>query len=295
MTTRVTTHADGGVLGDGNLLGRAARSGGAGERHLLPQQTRDAIVEALHAEGLGVGARLPNEFVLADRLGVSRSTIREAMKLLEQEGVVEVRPGKGRFVSVTTALEPERPITQFESITNMMRALGHEMSTVVLSVIQRKATESERAALGVRASAKVVETRRLRICDGKTFIYSVNIIDASVLGRDVSEIDWSGSVISLLDRCGQVIIASSAHIHAVDGPLPEDVLTEHALPSGPWLFVSERCVTREGRCVLAARDYHLGEMFTFSVMRRRHDLPTAHGHDGAARSASLLEPVENEL
>ena len=142
MPTRVIKHSD------GNGLGRAARAGGPGERHLLPQQTRDAIVEALHAEGLTVGARLPNEFVLADRLGVSRSTIREAMKLLEQEGVVEVRPGKGRFVSVTTELEPERPITQFESLTNMMRALGHEVSTVVLSVIQRKATETERAALG---------------------------------------------------------------------------------------------------------------------------------------------------
>ncbi len=146
MATRLTKHPD------GNGLGRAPRAGGPGEgRHLLPQQTRDAIVEALHAEGLTVGARLPNEFVLADRLGVSRSTIREAMKLLEQEGVVEVRPGKGRFVSVTTELEPERPITQFESLTNMMRALGHEVSTVVLSVNQRRATEAERVALGVRA------------------------------------------------------------------------------------------------------------------------------------------------
>ncbi len=288
MPTRVIKHSD----HDG--LTRSSRGGGHGERHLLPQQTRDAIVAALHAEGLTVGARLPNEFVLADRLGVSRSTIREAMKLLEQEGVVEVRPGKGRFVSVTTELEPERPITQFESLTSMMRALGHEVSTVVLSVSQRKATESERADLGVRASAKVVETRRLRECDGKTVIYSVNIIDASVLDRGVDEIDWSGSVVDLLDRCGQVIIASSAHIKAVDGPQPEDELAEHALPRGPWLYVNERCVTRDGRCVLAARDYHLGEMFTFSVLRRRHELPGAVGTE-PGRTASLLEPVEAEL
>jgi GntR family transcriptional regulator len=275
-------------------LGRAVRAGGPGERHLLPQQTRDAIIEALHAEGLTVGARLPNEFVLADRLGVSRSTIREAMKLLEQEGVVEVRPGKGRFVSVTTELAPERPITQFESLTNMMRALGHEVSTVVLSVTQRKATALERATLGVPAPAKIIETRRLRECDGKTVIYSVNIIDASVLGRDVAEIDWSGSVVELLDGRGQVIIASSAHIKAVDRPEPEDELTGDALPRGPWLYVNERCVTRDGRCVLAARDYHLGEMFTFSVLRRRHDLPVAAGAE-TARTASLLELVTAEL
>lgn len=242
-----------------------------------------------------MGARLPNEFVLAERLGVSRSTVREAMKLLEQEGVVEVRPGKGRFVSVTTELEPERPITQFESITNMMLELGYEMSTVVLSVTQRKATSEDRAALGLRGAAKVIETRRLRECGGKTCIYSINLIDAAVLDRDVAEIDWSGSVVALLDRCGQAIIASSAHIQAVDGPQPGDEPLDHALPRGPWLFVNERCVTREGRSVLAARDYHLGEMFTFSVLRRRHDVPAMPEGDGAGRATSLLEPVEEEL
>ena len=289
MPTRVTKYSQ------GTELMRAARVGSPGEgRHLLAQQTRDAIVEALHAEGLTVGARLPNEFVLAGRLGVSRSTIREAMKLLEQEGVVEVRPGKGRFVSVATELEPERPITHFESITKMMRALGHEMSTVVVSATHRRATEPECEALGISASADVIETRRLRDCGGKTCIYSVNIIDASALDRDVTDIDWRGSVVDLLDRCGQVIIASSAHIQAVDRPGPEDELADRTLPDGPWLFVSERCVTRDGRCVLAARDYHLGEMFTFSVMRRRHDMPGATGAE-AGRPVTLLEPVEEAL
>lgn len=72
-------------------------------------------------------------------------------------------------------------------------------------------------------------------------------------------------------------------------------MADHTLPNGPWLYVNERCVTRDGRCVLAARDYHLGEMFTFSVLRRRHDLPAAAGIDTTGRTANLLEPVEAEL
>jgi GntR family transcriptional regulator len=120
----------------------------------------------------------------------------------------------------------------------------------------------------------------------------VNIIDASVLGRDAAEIDWSGSVVELLDSCDQVIIASSAHIQAVDSPQPEDELADHTLPRGPWLYVNERCVTRDGRCVLFARDYHLGEMFTFSVLRRRQDMPAAAQ---SGRTANLLEPVESAL
>jgi hypothetical protein len=81
----------------------------------------------------------------------------------------------------------------------------------------------------------------------------------------------------------------------VDCPQPEDALRDHTLPRGPWLYVNERCVTRDGRCVLAARDYHLGEMFTFSVLRRRHDLPAAPSPESASRPTSLLEPVEDDL
>ena len=142
---------------DQSLLAGGTFEAGLGNRagsrrRLLPQQARDAIVAAVRAERLEVGAKLPSEFVLAERLGVSRSTIREAMKLLEQDGVVEVRRGTGSFVSVAVQLEPERPITQFESITNMMRALGRATTTVVLDVKLRRATA--RRARGARPSCR---------------------------------------------------------------------------------------------------------------------------------------------
>lgn len=266
--------------------GPGSRAGS--RRRLLPQQARDAIAAAVRAERLEVGAKLPSEFVLAERLGVSRSTIREAMKLLEQDGVVEVRRGTGSFVSVEAQLEPERPITQFESITSMMRALGLETTTVVLEVKLRRATASERVALGLRAGTNVVETRRLREHEGVTCIYSVNVLDSSALADELETIDWSGSVVALLDRAGQAIVASTAHIRAVDRPEPEDELPGLSLPDGPWLLVSERCVTREGRCVLTARDYHHGAMFTFSVLRRRQDGLLISGSEERGRSGNLL-------
>jgi GntR family transcriptional regulator len=270
------------LLATGSDSSTAGRAGP--RRQALARQTRDAIAEALRQENLGVGAKLPSEHVLAERLGVGRSTIREAMKVLEQDGIIEIRRGMGSFVSVASQLEPERPITQFESITNMMRELGFKTSTVVLSVQSRKATPADRAVLGLRAGANVVETRRLRELDGQTCIYSVNVIDSAVLDQNIESIDWSASVVSLLDRCGQAIVASTAHIRAVDGPQPEDELPDGSLPRGPWLFVSERCVTRDGRWVLAARDYHHGDIFTFSVVRRRQDEPGPE----AAESIHLL-------
>ena len=50
------------------------------------------------------GDRLPSERVLAHALGVGRSTLREAIRILEFAGLLAVRPGEGTFVAAPTTL-----------------------------------------------------------------------------------------------------------------------------------------------------------------------------------------------
>jgi len=202
---------------------------------------------------------------------VSRSTVREAMKLLEQEGLVETRRGRGRFASALSGLRPERPMTKFESITNMMAALGYESTTRVVSVTTREGTPDEQLAFDVEPGSAVVETRRLREHQGSPCVYSVNVLDPRTLGISVDDIDWSGSVVLILERSGHEIVASSAHLTVVSEPLEDDAVPQIGPDVGPWLMVNEQCVTRLGRCVLISRDYHLGSLFSFSVVRRREE------------------------
>jgi hypothetical protein len=75
----------------------------------------------------------------------------------------------------------------------------------------------------------------------------------------------------ILERMGHEIVASSAHISVVSEPLEEDAVAQIGPDAGPWLMVNEQCVTRLGHCVLISRDYHLGSMFSFSVVRRREE------------------------
>jgi len=252
---------------------------------------RDTIAGALRSGELKPGEQLPSEFVLAERLQVSRSTIREAMKLLQQDGLVEVRRGMGSFASAVAGIEPERPITQFESLTKMMSALGYRASTVVVGVTEREASANELTTLGLKRGSAVVEVRRVREIKGRPWVYSVNVLDPRTLGAPVQSVDWSGSVVSLLDEAGYEIVASSAHIGAVSAPAVEDQAEGVVLPDGPWLMVTEQCVTRDGRCVLSARDYHHASMFTFSVLRRRDEnaMPSSHLVDEPRELVSLLE------
>jgi GntR family transcriptional regulator len=239
-------------------------------RKALPRQVRDAMAAFISSE-LRPGDPLPAEMAVAQRLQVSRSTVREAMKLLEQEGLVDTRRGTGRFASALAGLSPERPMTKFESISRMMAELGYDPTTVVVAVTEREATLPEQLAFSLPHASSVIETRRLRLHQGSPCIYSINVLDVRTLEQAREAIDWSSSVNEILERFGYDIVASSAHISVVDRPLPEDSLEEISDTMGPWLVVNEQCVTRTGRCVLVSRDYHLGGMFSFSVVRRRED------------------------
>src|SRR5947208_1345870 len=95
-------------------------------------QLRDALRELI--EDMHPGEQLPSESELVARFGVARGTIREALKLLEQDGLVDVQHGRGRFVSALAGLGVNRPITHFEGVTEMLRALGFSPKTDILSV-----------------------------------------------------------------------------------------------------------------------------------------------------------------
>ena len=70
----------------------------------LVQRTADRLYSQITAEGrLGPGDKLPNEVELSRQLGVSRATLREAIRTLTAQGVLEVRRGKGTFVASRAA------------------------------------------------------------------------------------------------------------------------------------------------------------------------------------------------
>lgn len=65
----------------------------------LSEHVRNEIVDAIQEGKLSAGARLPSERELAEQFGVSRVVIREGLRSLEARSVIEVRPGRGAFVS----------------------------------------------------------------------------------------------------------------------------------------------------------------------------------------------------
>ncbi len=65
----------------------------------LPEKLADKIIQLILDEGLEQGDRLPNEAILVERLGAGRSSVREAVKLLQSRNIVRVRQGSGTYVA----------------------------------------------------------------------------------------------------------------------------------------------------------------------------------------------------
>lgn len=65
----------------------------------LPEQISEKIIQLILDENLKQGDRLPKEAILVERLGAGRSTVREAMKLLQSRNIVRIKQGSGTYVA----------------------------------------------------------------------------------------------------------------------------------------------------------------------------------------------------
>jgi GntR family transcriptional repressor for pyruvate dehydrogenase complex len=128
---------------------------------LPPIQTTardDAVLKALAGfvmqEALGLGQKLPTERILAERLKVSRNTVREALTRWEGLGLVERRQGSGTYLKAAISLDMlHMPLTL---------AGGNDFTGLMRTLEIRRALEAEAAALcAVRASkADIAEIQR---------------------------------------------------------------------------------------------------------------------------------------
>jgi GntR family transcriptional regulator len=234
---------------------------------LRSTQVRNLLVAHFIEQGLTPGDKLPSEAEIAALGQVGRSTAREALKLLEQEGLVTVRRGQGRFLSSLSAHIVERPITQFESATDMLAALGYDARTITLSVEERPATEDERQALKLTASEAIICVERLRSSSDVPLIYSVCTMPRWCIAGPIVHVNWTNSLNQLLAAQGYAPASSSARLKAVN--LPSAVAHQYSLNgSEPWLLIAETVVTDSGLHILYAEDYHRGDAFAFNVLRK---------------------------
>lgn len=128
----------------------------------LYDQLVDLLREKIENE-LEPGDLLPSERELSERYGLSRTTVRLALKELETMGLISRRHGRGTFVSDIS--HEATNLMGTYSFTEQMKELGRVPKTIILEFGVREAAKSIADHLGIRLGEKVYRMRRLRLAD----------------------------------------------------------------------------------------------------------------------------------
>lgn len=130
----------------------------------------DAIKKDIDDQVWAIGDRLPSERDLADHFEVSRMTLRQAITLLVEEGILERRIGSGTYVSSQRVQEKMRGTTSFTEIVNSQ---GKQPSSKLLSYQRQLASDTEIKELNLEVTDYVVRMERVRYADNVPLVYEV--------------------------------------------------------------------------------------------------------------------------
>ena len=129
----------------------------------LHAQLEEALLKGIRAGELQSGSRLPSEDELTARFAVSRTTVRTAIQSLMGRGVVEIRRGRGTFVTEPVITQE---LTELTGFVEDMQALGKAPSARVLDRRLVAASETVARQLAVQRGATVARNQRVRLADG---------------------------------------------------------------------------------------------------------------------------------
>ena len=212
------------------------------------------------------GARLPSEPKLARRLGVSRATLREAMRTFETQGLIQRRQGVGTFV-VRPAHVIESGLEVLESVESLAKRIGLPVTMGELKFEHRPATEAEALVLQLSAIASVICLSRVIRAEDRPVAYFVDTVPDFVLSEEEVRAGFRGSVLELLLELGEPqLVNSRCEISAVAA----DRYIARALniQRGDALlrFISH-LYGIDGRVVDYSASYFLPGYFRFHVVR----------------------------
>jgi GntR family transcriptional regulator len=149
----------------------------------LYAQASEALRNLVQGGGYAPGDRLPSEIELSQQLGISRPTLREALRLLEEDGTIVRRHGVGTFVAQSQPVI-ESGLEVLESIERIAQRLGLSTSMAEARIQERVAAPRELRALALNGDAMVTEVTRVITADGQRVAHLVDVVPRQVLRGD---------------------------------------------------------------------------------------------------------------
>ncbi len=226
----------------------------------LYRQVMDKLRADIEHGVYPVDTRIPSEQELCDKYGVSRITVRAALKQLSADGLLVRRQGKGTYVK-----EPSGSKVTVKAVTSFheaCRSLGKEPSSKVLASRSVKATKEDLRKLNLAEGSRVVEIDRMQLADGVPVILERNHFP--MVYEYLLEGPIHGSLYQLLRSYGVTPSGATHEIALIQADDNKAKLLGVSVGT-PLLFLHEVIYDQKGRPLHTSHQYIRGDLFTLKL------------------------------
>lgn len=242
----------------------------------------DFLLEDIKSGQYPPGSRLPSEDQLAREFSVSRVTLREALRVLEDDGVIVRRHGSGTFVLDKKAI-PIQTLSSIVSTSTIFKRVGLEDRFIKLGLKKIPADQRLAEKLRITPKEEIWEVERVWTIGEKPAVYSFDYFPASfVPAGDESKLnDYMHSLYQFLTEvCGQISdegdcsfkpVMSDKHLAAI----------LQVKTASPLMYIETTDFNKSKQAILYCKSYYIPELFEFHAHRHRDETETYSKADNA--------------
>jgi len=240
----------------------------------LSNEVKAEIYQYIKTTFDGVNNKLPTEEQFAQRLGVSRITIRTALNELASEGIILRRQGRGTFIN-PQALSMKVSFNPVSLFSDMIKQCGFQPGIRLLESSETTADQKLADHLLIEPGTPVMITRKIFFADQKPCAYCVDYFSTGLL-ESPADLDYlknyPESLFDFLEQCcGQKITWDKTEI-ATTTNQNEKMLTD-IFQCGKKIrsFLRLDCINfnSEDRPVVYAHEYIDTDYIQFNIIRQK--------------------------
>ncbi|MHB8135647.1 MAG: GntR family transcriptional regulator [Anaerolineaceae bacterium] len=218
-------------------------------------------------ESTTAGEKLPSEPKLAKKLGVSRATLREAMRAFEGLGLIRRKQGIGTFVIGPTPVI-ETGLEVLESIESLSAKIGLKVKMGDLTIDHFKADQKFAENLGIEIDSPVISISRVILTENRPIAYLVDVISEELFSPKDLENGFTGSVLDRLIASNNFVLSKSkTFINAVAASSIIARALEIQRGDVLQLFIAY-LYDDKGKVIDYSYSYFIPGYFNFHVVRR---------------------------
>ncbi|MFW5809965.1 MAG: GntR family transcriptional regulator [Halanaerobium sp.] len=229
----------------------------------IAEELREEITDGEYIDS----EKIPSETKLSTKMGVSRTTIREAVGILEKDGLVNRIHGVGTIIT-RSDIPVSGGAERLKSFTESIKDLDMKPGTSYIDFHWEKADEKIADALDIKTGSLIAVIERVRTGDNKPMMYTVDKLPISIIGENFTIEEMGESLfVYLREQRGINLGYSELQLRAIAAEA-EIAKRLNLSPESPVLAAEEKYFDKNQEPIIYCVNIFRTDLYHFKIIGR---------------------------